>query len=146
LIPAYGLIGAAVAWTLARFVYTFGGSYALWRSDRVTPLRRRLTLPLGLSLAAGIPLFFGLGRLALPDWTVVPLFFLAMFMFVAATVFSRNLDPGDLVAVRALEWFLRRPLPSLRAWLARYVAPGETPPRLGSSELDGAPQPNWPDT
>jgi O-antigen/teichoic acid export membrane protein len=146
LIPGYGLIGAAIAWTLARFVYTFGGSYALWRSDRITPLRRRLTLPVGVSLGVGIPSFLALGRLPLPDWSVVPLFFGAMGLFVGSILFTRSLDPGDLVAVSALERVLRRPLPRLRARLQRYVTRTERPTVVEAPPpVEGA-QPNWPET
>jgi O-antigen/teichoic acid export membrane protein len=125
LIPSYGLIGAALAWTIARVVFSFGGNWVLWTNDRITPFRRRLTLPLALSLAFGIPLYIVLSRVGLAAWAVVPLYVLGMLIFLVATLGTRSLEPGDLVATHVLERLVGRPLPTLRRRLARFVTPAD---------------------
>jgi O-antigen/teichoic acid export membrane protein len=121
LIPSLGLVGAAIAWTTARFVYSLGGAYALWRTDRVTSFRTHFTLPLSVAMAVGLPVFYILGRLGLVFWTLIPLFVLGGMFFVFATLLTRSLDPGDLVALGAIERLFGKRLPTLRRWMIRLM-------------------------
>ena len=57
LIPTFGLMGAAVAWSAARVIYPVAGATSLYFTHGITPLRRTLLLPLAGSLALGIPVF-----------------------------------------------------------------------------------------
>ena len=54
LIPPFGLMGAAVAWSVARVIYPAAGASALYFNHGISTLRRNLILPLASSLALGI--------------------------------------------------------------------------------------------
>jgi O-antigen/teichoic acid export membrane protein len=130
LIPPWSMIGASLAWSIARALFPGVAVVFLWRSDRITPFRRTLVAPLAVSLGVGIPLFFFLDRLALPLWTIWPLYGLGVLVFVFAAIVTRSLDPGDLIAARALEGVFRRPMPALRRFLERFVARDAAQPPL----------------
>jgi O-antigen/teichoic acid export membrane protein len=134
LIPFFGLIGASVAWTVARCLYPGVGLLYLYRTDRITPYRRILLVPVLVSIAVGVPIFLLVGTLPLPHWVVVPLYFLGVGLFLATLVFTRSLDPGDMVAAKFLERILGRPLPTVRRLIGRYSAApavGPTPEARG---------------
>lgn len=126
LIPTEGLLGAAVAWSVARVCYPGLGLYTLYRRQGVHPFGRTLLVPLGVSLAVGLPVFVALSTIHLPFWSVVPLFLAGAALFAGSLVLTRSVEAGDLVAVGLVERLLRRPLPSLRRWLGRYL---HEPPR-----------------
>ena len=63
LIPTFGLIGAAVAWSVARVAYPVAGAFSLESTHGVGSLRRSFLLPLAMSLGIGIPLFLLVGYL-----------------------------------------------------------------------------------
>jgi O-antigen/teichoic acid export membrane protein len=117
LIPLFGLLGAAVAWAVARAAYPGSGIWALFRTDRITPFGRILVVPVVISLAVGVPLFYGVSLLGVADWLVVPLYLAGVLVFIAVILATRSLDPGDLVAATALERAVGRPLPGLRRFL-----------------------------
>ncbi|MGD0250202.1 MAG: flippase, partial [Thermoplasmata archaeon] len=68
LTPTYGLIGAAIAWSVARVLYPATGALQLHVNNRINPLRRTLILPLVVSLAVGIPVFVFVGLIRHPGW------------------------------------------------------------------------------
>jgi O-antigen/teichoic acid export membrane protein len=127
LIPALGLIGAAIAWTFSRILFTAMGSRALWRSDRITPFRRTLTLPLVVSMAIGIPAFAILQLVHGPWWMIFPLFGIAAAIFPLAVLLTKTLDPGDLMVIRAIEKYLNIRLPALRNFFERFLVEEEHP-------------------
>ncbi len=129
LIPPYGLLGAAIAWSVARVAYPAAGMLALHATHGVTPLRRNFVLPLGVSLAIGIPLFLAVGFVHHPHWVVYPLYFVGVLIFVGAILVTRSVEEGDLFIVRMAEQLLRRPLPKLRNFLERFLPP-DTPRTL----------------
>ena len=122
LIPTYGLIGAAVAWSVARVLYPATGALSLYLGHRITPLRRTLVLPLGVSLGVGIPLFLIVGVIPHPDWIVIPLYFVGVGIFLAALLVTRSIETGDMVICQILEGLLQRPLPRLERFLLRFAA------------------------
>lgn len=133
LIPRYGLLGAAIAWTVARIAYTGLGALALFLNGRVTAYRRSLFVPTSVALATTLPLYFALGVMRAPPWIVFPLYFLGLGIFLTATLLSRSLQADDLLVLRIVERSVGRPLPALRRFFSRYIG---TPARdLGTGDL-----------
>lgn len=125
LIPTYGLLGAALAWSVARIAYPATGAVALARQHGIDPLHRGFLLPLGISLGIGVPLFAAIAIvLSPPMWAIFPLYFLGVGIFLAAILATRSVDPGDLVVVRMAERFAGRTFPRLRRALERCSAGG----------------------
>jgi O-antigen/teichoic acid export membrane protein len=120
LIPTYGLIGAAMAWSIARVLYPATGALSLHLQSQIHPLRRSFVLPLTLSLGVGIPLFVLIGIIPHPAWIVFPLYFVGVGIFVLALMVTRTVEKGDLVICRILEGLLGRPLPGLESFMLRF--------------------------
>ncbi len=121
LIPKYGLMGAAIAWTVARVLYPATASLAFcWRVG-IQPFHRSLVYPLTLSLAVGIPLFVGILFVPHPYWIVFPLYFVGVALCIGAVLVTRSVEEGDFVACRAAERLVGRPLPWLRHLLERSL-------------------------
>lgn len=125
LIPSYGLLGAAVAWTVARVLDPAIAGAALWKSFDTHPFRRSFVVPLGTALGVGTPLFVVFSVLRLPDWSVVPLYLLGLALCILMVIATRSIEPGDLVVCRIAEAALGRPLPRLRRVLEHSL------PRVG---------------
>ena len=123
LIPTYGLIGAAVAWAVARVLYPAAGMFALNTTHGIHPLRRNYVLPLVVSLVVGIPLFVGIRFVHHPDWVVLPLYFVGVAIFILAILLTRSVEEGDLFIVRMAEKVIGRPLPRVRHFLERFLPP-----------------------
>jgi O-antigen/teichoic acid export membrane protein len=136
LIPTYGLMGAAVAWSVARVAYPAAGALALYQSHRITPLTRNFVLPLGLSLAIGVPFFILVGYVHHPVWIVFPIYFVGVLIFIGAILLTRSVEEGDLVIVRIAERTLHRRFPRIEGFLQRFAQPGTFPdPKLPSDPL-----------
>ena len=121
LTPYYGIMGAAIAWSVARVLYPATGAFALWSDHRVTAFRRTFVLPLAVSLAIGIPLFVGVDLLPHPSWVVVPMYFVGIGIFLVALFVTRTVEKEDIVIVRMAERVVGRPLPKLERFLLRFV-------------------------
>ncbi|MGD0589062.1 MAG: oligosaccharide flippase family protein [Thermoplasmata archaeon] len=130
LIPAFGLMGAAVAWSVARVIYPAAGATSLYFTHRITPLRRTLLLPLAGSLALGIPVFVVIGLIPHPSWIVFPLYFVGLGIFVGCMLATHSIEEGDFVACRLAERLFRRPLPRLQGFLERFSAAPVPSPEL----------------
>ena len=127
LIPRYGAMGAAVAWTVARLANTGFGALALAWGNGISAFRRPLTLPLAVTFAIGIPVFAGMALLQVPGWSIFPLAIGSFGLFLGASLVTRSLNRGDLLIVRAGERVLGRSLPTVRRFLERYMAPDPLP-------------------
>jgi O-antigen/teichoic acid export membrane protein len=121
LIPFFGLIGAAIAWTVARSLYPGVGLIYLYRTDRITPYRRILLVPMLATILVGAPIFWFVGTLPITKFVVFPMYFFGVGLFLAALVVTRSLDPGDAVAASVLEKLTGRPMPALRRIINRYT-------------------------
>ncbi|MCI4350808.1 MAG: oligosaccharide flippase family protein [Thermoplasmata archaeon] len=121
LIPTYGILGAAIAWTVARVVYPGVGLLALIREDHISPFQRSLLLPMGVALGIGLPLFIGVDLLEPHYWIVFPMYFVGAIVFVFALFATRSLHSGDLLVARHLERLVGRPMPKLWTFLERFV-------------------------
>ena len=118
IIPLYGLMGAAVAWSVARVLYPGLCLVRLTTAYQVTPFRSHNLKPHALSLAILIPVFVVV--VPHPHPIFLPLLFLlAVGVFLGSIVATRSIDPGDLVIIGAVERWLHVPLPRLRKFLER---------------------------
>jgi O-antigen/teichoic acid export membrane protein len=122
LIPTYGLMGAAIAWTVARVLYPATAAGALYSMHRIHPFHRTLLWPLAASLAVGLPLFVAILYVPHPGWVVFPLYFAGLGLCIGAVLVTRSVEPGDFVACRIAERALGRPLPRLRRLLERSLS------------------------
>ncbi|MCI4365244.1 MAG: flippase [Thermoplasmata archaeon] len=121
LIPTYGVLGAAIAWGVARALYPASNLLILYRDYGVHPFRPVLVRPLLVTLALTVPLFLAVPWITGASWVVFPLFFVAIGVFLGVLIGTRSLVPDDLIFVAALEKLRRRRLPRLRAFMAsRY--------------------------
>lgn len=121
LIPTYGLLGAAIAWTTARFLYPASAMTGLYDAAGIHPFHRSLLLPLGVTLLLGIPLFYGISLVHHPDWIVFPLYFVGLGLCIGVVLATRSVERGDFVACRMAERLLGRPLPWLQHLLERSL-------------------------
>jgi len=121
LIPTFGVIGAAIAWGVARALLPVLGLGVLWEAHRISPFRRVLLIPLGLSLIIGAPVVWVATRFVATPWIVVPLFFFGAALYVASILVTRALTRDDLVLLEGVERIIGRPLPELRQFLSRYM-------------------------
>lgn len=122
LIPTFGLMGAAVAWTVARILYPATAAVALHAEYGIQPFYRSLLLPLGLSLAVGVPLFLLIPFVSHPAWVVFPLYFAGLGLCVAMVLASRSVEQGDFVVCRIAERVFRHPLPRLRRTMEKCLS------------------------
>jgi O-antigen/teichoic acid export membrane protein len=134
LIPTYGLLGAAIAWTTARFLYPASAMSGLYSASGIHPFRRTLLVPLGLTLVVGLPLFYAFSLLHHP-WMVFPLYFVGLGLCIGMVLLTRSVERGDFVACRMAERVLGRPLP----WLQRLLERSLT--SHGAEMVDRAPLP-----
>ena len=133
LIPTFGLMGAAIAWTTARFLYPATAMTGLYSTSGIHPFRRTLLVPLGLTLAIGIPLFYAFSLITHPAYLVFPLYFVGLFLCIGIVLLTHSVERGDFVACRLAEKVLGRPLP----WLRRLLERSLSAPRPEATE--GAP-------
>ena len=122
LIPTYGLMGAAMAWTVARVLYPATAALALYFSYGIQPFYRTLLLPLGLSLGIGVPLFLLIPLVPHPAWLVFPLYFAGLALCIGMVLATRSIEPGDFVVCRIAERAVGRPLPRLRRLMERALS------------------------
>lgn len=130
LIPTFGLIGAAIAWGVARAMLPLLGLGVLWSSHRITSFRRSLLVPVGITLLLGAPVVVVATALIRTPWIVVPLFFFCAGLYVLTVLATRALSRSDLVILGGVERMIGRPLPELRRFLLRFVSepvPGPLP-------------------
>jgi O-antigen/teichoic acid export membrane protein len=97
LIPTWGLIGAAVAWSVARLAYTCLCLAYIWKVYRVNPFAGQFTRPLVLSLVLLVPLFW---LIVLPVGSyllLLSLVALAYGVCLLTIPLTRSVERADLV-------------------------------------------------
>jgi O-antigen/teichoic acid export membrane protein len=132
LIPTFGLLGAAVAWSVARVIYPAAGALSLHAEHRIRSWDRTLAAPLVASLAIASPIFLGIGLIHHPSWVVYPLWLVGVAIFVVSILLTRSVQEGDLVVCRIAERIVGRPLPRLERFLTRYI---RSPPSRGGQPV-----------
>jgi O-antigen/teichoic acid export membrane protein len=113
LVPAYGFVGAAIAWTSANAAYSLMCLVELGLLTRVHPFHRHFITPF---LATTIPvgLVLGFWHPHVPLWGLPPLAIGIALLFVVAVLATRSIDEGDRLLLEAVERLFGRPLPFLR--------------------------------
>jgi O-antigen/teichoic acid export membrane protein len=133
LIPPFVMIGAAVAWSVARLVFPILSLARIHQEHQISPFRRTFIRPAALSTAILVPLFLFVlpknSELFLPILILLP-----FVVFGAAILATRSVDRGDLQFILAAERKLGpavapiRRLPESRLNPDAYVVP---PPSVG---------------
>jgi len=102
LIPPYGMIGAAIAWSVARLVFPTLSLARIYQEHQISPFRRTFVRPAALSTVILVPLFL----FVLPKTSVLFLPILILLPFVVfggAILATRSVDRGDLQFALAVE-------------------------------------------
>lgn len=102
LIPTYGMVGAAVAWSGARLLFPGLALVSIYLEHGVTPFQRRFLVPLLLAVAVLVPIFLVLPPHP-PVLFIVVALALPLAVFGLAILATRSVDHGDLYVARALE-------------------------------------------
>ena len=100
LIPTFGLMGAAVAWTVARILYPATAAGALYSAERIHPFHSSLLRPLAVSLAIGVPLFIAVLLVPHPAWLVFPLYFVGLAICLGSSPCHSERGSGGLRGVQ----------------------------------------------
>ncbi len=119
LVPAYGYVGAAVAWATANVAF-FGMSLGeLYYLSDLHPFQRDFLVPLvATAIPVGIALALVPYRLNGVLLVLIGLGIAALFVLLVLA--TRSVDDGDRLLLEAIERIVGRPLPWLRR-LGRYA-------------------------
>ncbi|MGA7922771.1 MAG: oligosaccharide flippase family protein [Thermoplasmata archaeon] len=130
LIPPYGLLGAAIAWSVARVLYPSLGAIVLSREWAISTWKRSVVLPTVLAFVIGAPLFAIVNLFHPVYWLVYPLYFVGVGIFILAVLATRSLDAGDLIFARSIENALNVKLSTVERLIQRFTE--DTPQPLPS--------------
>jgi len=124
LIPTWGLLGAAVAWSVARVAYTGLCLAFVWHVYGMTPFKGRFTRPLVGSLALLTPVFLLLP--VAPGSFVMLLVLVAVGFAVCLLMIpaTRSVEHADLVLYRSVQRKLGLRLLWLEGYLESHQAKG----------------------
>jgi O-antigen/teichoic acid export membrane protein len=119
LVPTYGYVGAAIAWSIANAAYSLLSLVQLGFLTGVHPFRWHFVTPV---VATALPVGLGLALLhpTFPYWALPALGLAAAALFVVLVLATRSVDEGDRLLLEAVERLVGRPLPLLRR-LGRYA-------------------------
>ncbi|HTT35961.1 MAG TPA: flippase [Thermoplasmata archaeon] len=131
LIPPYGMIGAAVAWSVARFMFPALALIRVYQLHGVTPFARHFVVPLAVSAVVLCPIFYFILPPPTLRWIVL---FLALpfVVLVGAILATRSVDQGDVFFARLAE----RRFGSVLRPIRRLLESRQTP--------ETAAEPGWP--
>jgi O-antigen/teichoic acid export membrane protein len=118
LVPAYGEVGAAVAWASANVLYASLCLAELALAEGYHPFRRHVLVPLGVTCGPVSVLLF-LWHPRVPILLLPPLALGLAALFAVSIVATGSVDDGDRLLLGAVERMLGRPLPFVRRWAAR---------------------------
>jgi O-antigen/teichoic acid export membrane protein len=121
LIPGMGLVGAAIAWSIARVIYPGLCLVHLAVGYGVHPFEGSFLRPLALSLIVLTPLFFLLPPIGSVYLLIPALFVLSFGVTLVAFPMTTSIEPGDLAILGALESAARIRFPRLRAYLVSRI-------------------------
>ena len=102
LIPPYGMIGAAVAWSVARLLFPALALWRIYRLHGITPFAAHFLRPLALTSALLIP-FYYLVPVHASLLVTFGLVALPFVVFAAAILVTHSVDRGDVYFARAAE-------------------------------------------
>ncbi|MCI4366947.1 MAG: flippase [Thermoplasmata archaeon] len=124
LIPSMGLIGASVAWSVARVIYPGLCLLHLAVGYKVDPFESTFVRPVLAASVVLVPVFFILHPIG-SVFVWVPLAFLAAFtVTLIAFPVTRSMERGDLAILGVFESAIRVKLPRLRRYLVSRLPAG----------------------
>lgn len=125
LVPAYGAVGAAIAWASAIVISSGLPVLELGILTGVHPFRVHALVPM---LLTGIPVGVALGLLhpVLPIWALPVLTVGIAALFVLVVVVTRSIDQGDELFLHAVETLIGRRIPLARR-LGRHALRPQRP-------------------
>ena len=130
LIPPFGMVGAAIAWSTARLLFPGLALLQIYLEHGITPFQRRFVSPLVLSAVVLVPIF-----LVLPAHPPILFIILALALPLAvyslAILATRSVDHGDLYVARALEHRFGRLARPLRRVLEARLDPSAPEEPIG---------------
>lgn len=131
LIPSYGMVGAAVAWSAARLLFPGLALIRIYRLHAISPFAAHFLRPLLLTTAILAPVYYFLPvhPSLLLSFALVALPFL---VFAGAILATYSVDRGDVYFARAAEQRFRFLRPLRRVLESRLAAEGQ-PLAPGSS-------------
>jgi O-antigen/teichoic acid export membrane protein len=127
LIPSMGLVGASIAWSVARVIYPGLCLLHLAWGYKVEPFSATFVRPVVLSSAILLVVFFFLHPIG-TVYLFVPLAFLLAFaVTLLAFPVTRSMERGDLAILGFFEGAVHLKFPRLRRYLVSRL-PVDTPP------------------
>jgi len=109
LVPMYGFVGAAIAWSSANAVYSLLCLVELGLLTRVQPFHRHFVVPF-VATVIPVGLLLGILQPHVSLWVLPPLAIGIDLWFVAAVLATRSVDEGDRLLLEAVERLVGRPL------------------------------------
>jgi len=113
LVPQYGYVGAAIAWSVANTAFAVLCLVQLEWITGVHPFHRHFVIPC-LVTAIPVGLVLGLLHPAVPLLALPVLGIGLAFLFVVVVLLTRSIDEGDRLLLEAVERLVGRPLPFFR--------------------------------
>ena len=113
LIPTYGTVGAAVAWSVSNAVYPVLSLVELALVDEVHPFRRHYLAPLVIT-AVPVAVVFRLVAVRTPYWALPVVGIAVATLFILVVLATRSVDRGDRLLLEAVEGLFGRPLRFVR--------------------------------
>jgi len=113
LVPAFGMNGAAIAWTIANASYTALSLIELAVLTHVHPFRPHFLVPLVVT-AVPVGAVLSLAPVHYPLWSLPVIGVAIAGLFVLVVLATRSIDEGDRLLLGAFEGLVGRPLPTLR--------------------------------
>lgn len=119
LVPAYGSVGSAIAWSVSTILFPLLSTIELGLLEGLHPFKRTYVLPL---VVTGVPLslLFALVPYHPSYWMLPVIVILLALLFVVVVLATRSVDRGDRLLLEALEQFLGRRLQFIRR-VGRWV-------------------------
>ncbi|MCI4335629.1 MAG: flippase [Thermoplasmata archaeon] len=126
LIPTYGMIGAAIAWSVARLLFPGLALIRIYRVHGINPFAAHFVRPLLLSTAILVPIYY-----FLPVHPSILLVFglvaLPFVVFAGAILVTYSVDRGDVFFAKAAERRFAFVRPIRRLLESRLAVEGQAP-------------------
>ena len=113
LVPRWGYVGSAIAWTSAAVLYAGLALVEISYSEGIHPFRRDFVVPVavtGLPVAVLLLVFHP----TVPGWLLPPFGLALAGLFILVVIATRSIDDGDRLLLEAVERLIGRPLPFVR--------------------------------
>lgn len=123
LVPGYGAVGAAVAWSAAVCVYPGLTVAELALLEGLHPFRRAYFVPLLVTGLPGALVLYAASHVSFTFWAVIPITVVLAAIYVLAVPLTGSVDMGDGLLLEVVEGYLGRRVELAHrflAWGSRY--------------------------